>query len=142
VSITKHEEPIVVLHRKENLLAELSPGDSVTIRALRNESKNTTKNSTRQEALALARKLLRAEFPIITDAMPDTTYENQVIGATDDGRYAVMRLSDNQAVIHTLAPGQTPPEIGKRATLSTDTNGLSTAMPRENERAQTRGVKR
>jgi predicted ABC-type ATPase len=140
--ITKHGEPIIVLHRKEDLLVELSPNDSVTIRALRNENKNTTKSSTRQEALDLARKLLGAEVPIVTDAMSNITYENQIIGATDDGRYAIMRLSDNQAVIHKLAPGQTPPEIGKRAALTTDANGLSTAMPRENERAQTRGVKR
>jgi uncharacterized protein (UPF0332 family) len=141
--IHKHDRLPLIPEKGDNLQINYKfDGGKAEIRALRNENKNTTKNSTRQEAKALAKKLLGAEVPIVTDAMSNTTYENQIIGATDDGRYAIMRLSDNQAVIHTLALGQTPPEIGKRAALSTDANGLSTAIPRENERAQTRGVKR
>ncbi|GHV42044.1 hypothetical protein FACS1894187_24100 [Synergistales bacterium] len=55
---------------------------------------------------------------------------------------AITRISDNRAVIHELAPGQTPPEIGEKATLKSDANGLSTVHSRDNEQAQTRSVKR
>ncbi|MDR1580062.1 MAG: hypothetical protein LBS35_06870 [Synergistaceae bacterium] len=60
----------------------------------------------------------------------DGSYENQIIGLTDDGRYAIMRLSENHAIIHTLAPGETPPEVGEIVALSVDSNWLSAIRDR------------
>jgi hypothetical protein len=100
------------------------------------------KSDSHQQAYALARQLLVVEPAVVTDARAGITYENQIIGATNDGRYAIMRISENQAVVHKLAPGQTPPEVGKHARLTTDVNGLSTIQSRDNEQTQRRGAHR
>jgi predicted nucleotidyltransferase component of viral defense system len=93
-----------------------------------------------------ARQLLDVPHAIATSAMPGRRYEGEILGVTGDKEYAVMRLSENQAVIHTLAPGQTPPETGKTAVLVTGSDGMSAVQSRGEERAQgqaqTPGVKR
>jgi hypothetical protein len=96
----------------------------------------------RLQAFDLARKLLSVEPAIITDARPNVIYENQIIGLTEDCQYAIMRISANQAVIHTLAPGETPPEVGKIVALAVDSNWLSTVRNKDNEQEQARGIKR
>jgi hypothetical protein len=100
-------------------------------------------DETKQISL-FARQLLDVPHAIATSAMPGRRYEGEILGVTGDKKYAVMRLSENQAVIHTLAPGQTPPEAGKTAVLVTGSDGTSAAQNREDERAQaqTRGMKR
>jgi hypothetical protein len=101
-----------------------------------------TKSDNHRQAFEFARQLLTSDPVIVTDARPNAIYENQIIGATDDGGYVIMRLSENQAVVHELAPGQMPPEIGKNAKLTTGANGLSIVQNLDNEQAQTHGVKR
>jgi hypothetical protein len=95
-----------------------------------------------KQASLFARQLLNIPHAIATSAMPGRRYEGEILGVTGDKKYAVMRLSENQAVIHTLAPGQTPPEVRKRAVFVTDSDGISSVQNREDERAQTRGIKR
>jgi hypothetical protein len=99
-------------------------------------------DDSRRQAFDLARKLLTAEPAIITDARPNSTYENQIVGLTDDGQYAIMRISENQAVIHRLASGETPPEVGKIIALSVDSNRMSAVRNRDDEQARMRGPKR
>jgi hypothetical protein len=103
----------------------------------------------RGEVRAYAQKLLgktsAASALFATDASPNKTLGGTILGVVDctnGQRCAVMQISENQAVIHELAPGQTPPEIGKRATLTVDAKELSTAQSRDNDQSQKHGVKR
>jgi hypothetical protein len=84
-------------------------------------------------------------IPPLVDAKYDSTTEGTILGIADcaDGhQYAVMRLSESQAIIHRLAPGETPPEIGTKAIMMTGTDGVSTAQRRDGGQTQTRGIKR
>jgi hypothetical protein len=84
-------------------------------------------------------------IPRPIDAKDDSTTEGTILGIADCSnghQYAVMRLSESQAIIHRLAPGETPPEIGTKAVMITGPDGLSTAQRRDDGQTQTRGMKR
>jgi cytidylate kinase len=84
-------------------------------------------------------------IPHPIDVIAEITMEGTILGITDGvngHRYAIMRLSENQAIIHKLAPGERLPDVGTKAVLTIGTSELSTAPRRDEGQTQTRGVKR
>jgi predicted ABC-type ATPase len=112
--LSRHGEPIIVLHRKEDLSVELSPDDIAAHKYYSLHSLPSGANTSmdklvmsRQEAYAEARKnTVETLGPkgIVTKARNDREYTGKIIGFSGEypNKVAVQQITENQAVIHNV----------------------------------------